>query len=100
MEMTVTEQTAPALGRILPLRRGGTRGGSAAPGIQPVPGGTEGGTVPLPVPVPPPGTVSPLTGTERGQLAIRHWAETAADGAAQLWLHPDQVGHVLWNGKP
>jgi hypothetical protein len=37
---------------------------------------------------------------ERTRLAVAGWAGTAAEGAGQLWLHPDRVIHSLWHGKP
>jgi hypothetical protein len=104
METTVTEQTAPIPWRNLRLVRGGTKGGTPAPGTDPVPGGTEGGTGGVAVPLPVPGgtgtEVVPLTPAERAHLAARHWAELAANGAGQLWLHPDRLGHSLYHGKP
>lgn len=95
METTVTEQTAPILGQILPLRRGGTKGDTAAPDGAAQPGGT----VPLPV-SPAADTVSPLSPGDRGRLAVAHWAEIAANGAGQLWLKPGRLPHDMWHGKP
>jgi hypothetical protein len=55
--------------------------------------GSEPGAVVTPLPV-------PLTPAERAHLAVRHWAELAANGAGRLWLHPDRLGHSLYHGKP
>lgn len=44
--------------------------------------------------------VVPLSPAEHAQLAARHWAALAANGAGQLWLHPDRLGHSLYHGKP
>jgi hypothetical protein len=41
-----------------------------------------------------------MTVPERAALAGKHWASTAANGAGQLWLHPDRLGHSLYHGKP
>lgn len=104
METTVTEQTTPIPWRNLPLVRGGTKGGTPAPGTDPVPPGTEGGTRGVAVPLPvPPGTGTetvPMTPAEHAHLAARHWAELAANGAGQMFFHPDRVLYVLWHGRP
>lgn len=97
-------QTPP---RALFVLRGGdsTGTGDAVPGPEPVTvplmvsGGTEAGTGPGTAPSPVPAAV-PMTVPERAVLAGKHWASTAADGAGQLWLHPDRLGHSLYNGKP
>lgn len=99
METTVTEQTAPILGQVLPLRRGDTKRDTAAPAEATLPGDTKRDTTPLPV-SPAAGTVSPLSPGDQGRLTVAHWAELAANGAGQLWLHPDRLGHSLYHGKP
>lgn len=99
METTVTEQTTPIPWRNLRLVKGGTD----APGTDLVPPGTEGGTegtVPLPVPPAGPGTVSALSPAERAQLTARHWGSLAANGAGQMWLHPDRLLHDMWHKGP
>jgi hypothetical protein len=126
METTVTEQTTPIPWRNLRLVRGGTKGGTDTGGDTAAPGtkgdtDTGGGTdtggdtratqglVPVPVsggdtgPLPAAAsntTIVPMTPAERAQLAARHWVTLAANGAGQLWLHPDRLGHSLYNGKP
>lgn len=92
-------QSTPAPRRALFVLRGGTDAVPAAepatvPLVRDVPAspGTE------PVPVPP--AVVPMTVPERAALAGKHWASTAANGAGQLWLHPDRLGHSLYHGKP
>ena len=110
METTVTEQPALILGQILPLRRGDTKGGTdtgaggdSGATQEPVPGAggdTAGGdTAPLPVSASG-AEVVPLTPAEHSRLAVAHWAEIAANGAGQLWLHPGRLGHTLWTGRP
>lgn len=98
----MTEQTTPLPWRNLRLVPGDTKGGSAgsvAPGTEPVPPAEPGGATALPVS---PGTsaVSPLSAADRTGLAARHWQAAVANGAGQLWLKPDRVGHVLLNGRP
>jgi hypothetical protein len=73
--------------------------------------GTDG-PPPLPAPVPPgstglgtpvPATVStpvPLTVAERAGTAARRVADSAADVARELWLHPDRLVHSVVHGKP
>ena len=55
--------------------------------------GSDRGAEVAPLPV-------PLTPAEHSRLAVAHWAEIAANGAGQLWLHPGRLGHTLWTGKP
>ena len=55
--------------------------------------GSDPGAEVAPLPV-------PLTPAEHGRLAVAHWAEIAANGAGQLWLHPGRLGHTLWTGRP
>src|ERR1035441_1831287 len=75
--------------------------GETVPGPEPatVPLAQDAGTGPgtaVPVPAAP----VPMSVPERARLAVTRWAGTVANGAGQLWLHPDRVLYVLWQGKP
>ena len=89
-------QSNPAAPRAPFLLRPGT--GETVPGPEPatVPLARDAGTGPgtaVPAPV-------PMSVPERARLAVNRWAGTVANGAGQLWLHPDRVLYVLWHGKP
>ena len=91
--MTHTSPAAPTAPFLL---RPGT--GETVPGPEPatVPLARDAGTGPgnaVPARV-------PMSVPERARLAVNRWAGTVANGAGQLWLHPDRVLYVLWHGKP